>query len=81
MIGQPSQKHGIPFPVLLRISMGIKGARYVSMTRGLVGIFMFGVQTYFLSKSFTYLIRMFLFSLDKNFLDNDVFLIFFYVPI
>ena len=77
LIGQPSQKHGIPFPVLLRISMGIKGARYVSMTRGLVGIFMFGVQTYFLSKSFTYLIRMFLFSLDKNFLDNDVFLIFF----
>ena len=52
IIGKPSQKHGIPFPVLLRISMGIQGARYVSMMRGSVGIFMFGVQTYFLSKSF-----------------------------
>ena len=76
IIGKPSQKHGIPFPVLLRISMGIQGARYVSMMRGSVGIFMFGVQTYFLSKSFGYLIRIFLFSIDKNILDQDLFLIF-----
>jgi len=76
MIGKPSQKYGIPFPVFLRTSMGIQGARYVSMTRGIVGIFMFGVQTYFLSKSFGYIIRMFLFSLDKSFLDQDLFLIF-----
>jgi NCS1 family nucleobase:cation symporter-1 len=76
IIGKPSQKHGIPFPVLLRISMGIQGARYVSMMRGSVGIFMFGVQTYFLSKSFGYLIRIFLFSIDKSILDQDFFSIF-----
>jgi len=76
LIGKPSQKYGIPFPVFLRTSMGIRGAKYVSMTRGIVGMFMFGVQTYFLSKSFGYIIRMILFSLDKSFLDQDLFLIF-----
>ena len=50
LVGKPSQKHGIPFPVLLRLSMGVQGARYISMFRGLVGIFMFGVQTYFFVK-------------------------------
>jgi len=76
MIGKPSQKYGIPFPVFLRTSMGIRGARYVSMTRGIVGIFMFGVQTYFLSKSLGYIIRICLFSIDNNLLDQDLFLIF-----
>ena len=41
LIGKPSQKHGIPFPVFLRLSMGVYGAKYVSMLRGIVGIFMF----------------------------------------
>jgi len=77
LIGKPSQRHGIPFPVLLRLSMGFNGARYVGILRGLVGVFMFGVQTYFLSKSFGYLIRILFFSIDDTILDNDIFLIFF----
>ena len=77
LIGKPSQKHGIPFPVFLRLSMGVHGARYVAMLRGLVGIFMFGVQTYFISKSIGYLIRISLFSLDNAILDQDIFLFFF----
>ena len=36
LIGKPSQKHGIPFPVFLRTSMGIIGAKYVAILRGLV---------------------------------------------
>ena len=76
LIGKPSQKHGIPFPVLLRTSLGFNGAKYFALLRGLVGIFMFGVQTYFLSKAFTYLIRISIFSIDKSILDQDVFLIF-----
>ena len=76
-IGKPSQKHGIPFPVLLRISMGVRGAKYVSLSRGLVGIFMFGVQTYFLSKSFGYLIRIAFYSFNNTILDSDVFMMFF----
>ena len=76
LIGKPSQKHGIPFPVFLRVSMGVRGARYVSLSRGLVGIFMFGVQTFFISKSFSYLIRIGLFSIDKTIQEQDIFLVF-----
>ena len=56
LIGKPSQKYGLPFPVILRTSLGVFGAKYFSLIRGLVGIFMFGIQTYFLSKAFSYLI-------------------------
>ena len=78
LIGKPSQKHGIPFPVFLRTSMGIFGAKYVAILRGLVAIFMFGVQTFFLSKSIGYLIRISLFSIDGTFLDKEIFTLFFY---
>ena len=78
LIGKPSQKHGIPFPVLLRTSFGIKGAKYFALLRGFVGIFMFGIQTYFLSKAFSYLIRIFIFSIDNKILDYDIFLTFFF---
>ena len=77
LIGKPSQKLGIPFPVFLRLSMGVYGARYVAILRGLVGVFMFGVQTYFISKSIVYLIRISLFSIDSTILDKDIFLFFF----
>jgi len=73
LIGKPSQKHGLPFPVILRTSMGINGARYVALLRALVGIFMFGVQTFFISKAIGYLIKIILFSIDKNFLNQDLF--------
>tara|TARA_B110001452_G_scaffold201505_1_gene171584 strand:+ start:53 stop:1510 length:1458 start_codon:yes stop_codon:yes gene_type:complete len=75
--GNPSQKSGLPFPVILRSSFGVKGAKYLALLRGLVGVFMFGVQTYFLSKAITYLIRIFVFSIDSTFLDEDIFLVFF----
>ena len=74
--GAPSQRHGIPFPVFLRISTGYLGAKYISLLRGFVGIFFFGVQTFFISKSIGYLIRITLFNIDSNFLDKDIFLIY-----
>ncbi len=77
LIGKPSQKHGLPFSVMLRTSMGVNGARYISLLRGLVGIFMFGVQTYFISKSIGYLIRVLLFTIDKNIIDQEFLLFFF----
>ena len=77
LIGTPSQKHGIPFTVLLRTSFGFKGAKYFSLIRGIVGIFMFGIQTYFISKAFGYLLRVILFSIDPSLLDKDIFLIFY----
>ena len=76
LIGKPSQKFGLPFVVLLRSSLGVHGAKYFGLLRGLVGIFMFGIQTYFLSKAFGYLIRIFIFSIDNSLLDQNIFLIF-----
>ena len=77
LIGKPSQKHGLPFPVILRMSMGVIGAKYVAMLRGLVGLFMFGVQTFFISKSIGYVIRIIFHTYDNNFLDQELFLTFF----
>ena len=77
LIGKPSQKFGLPFVVLLRSSMGVKGARYIGFLRSIVGIFMFGIQTYFLSKALGYLLRILIFSIDKTLLQQEIFLIFF----
>ena len=76
LIGKPSQKYGLPFSVLLRSSLGFKGAEFFGLTRSIVGIFMFGVQTYFLSKIIGYLIRIIIFSVDNTLLDQEIFLTF-----
>ena len=72
LIGKPSQKHGIPFPVFLRVSTGYRGAKFISLLRGAVGIFFFGVQTFFISKSIGYLIRLFLFKINSSLLEKDI---------
>jgi nucleobase:cation symporter-1, NCS1 family len=51
LIGRPSQKYGIPFPVAARMSFGVMGANLAAMVRGIVGIVWYGVQTYFASKA------------------------------
>ena len=77
LISTPSQKHGLPFAVILRTSLGFRGAKFFSFIRSLVGIFMFGIQTYFISKAVGYIIRISLFSFDNTLLDKDIFLLFF----
>ena len=76
LIGRPSQKYGLPFPVILRSSLGVKAAKFFALIRGLVGLFMFGIQTYFLSKLLSYIIRIIIFSYDNTILDQDIFLVF-----
>ncbi len=76
LIGKPSQKFGLPFAVLLRSSLGFNGAKFFGLLRCLVGIFLFGIQTYFLSKLVVYLIRILIFSIDNSLLDQEIFLIF-----
>ena len=44
--GKPSVKHGIPFPVFVRSSMGVFGANFPAMARGIVAMFWYGAQTY-----------------------------------
>tara|TARA_B100000427_G_scaffold313590_1_gene306042 strand:+ start:386 stop:1891 length:1506 start_codon:yes stop_codon:yes gene_type:complete len=76
LIGKPSQKFGLPFAVLLRTSLGFRGAKFFGLIRSLVGILIFGIQTYFISKSVGYLIRILIFSIDSSLLDQDIFLFF-----
>ncbi len=76
LVGNSSQKYGLPFPVILRSSFGVGGARYVALLRGIVGIFMFGVQTFFISKSIGYLIRILFFYINDSILDHEILLTF-----
>jgi NCS1 family nucleobase:cation symporter-1 len=56
LIGRPSQKYGIPYPVVARLSFGVMGANLAATVRGVVGIVWYGVQTYFASKAVQVLI-------------------------
>ena len=78
IIGKPSQKFGIPFVVLLRSSLGFNGAKFFGFIRSLVGIFLFGIQTYYLSKIFIYLIRILLFSIDESILHQNIFIFYYF---
>ncbi len=55
--GIPSVKYGIPYPVMARASMGVRGANFPAMMRAIVAIFWYGVQTYFASTAVTLLIH------------------------
>ena len=55
--GKPSVKHGIPYPVFARVSMGITGANFPAMTRGIVAMFWYGAQTYFAATAVALLFR------------------------
>ncbi|WP_447895211.1 NCS1 family nucleobase:cation symporter-1 [Vreelandella sp. GE22] len=59
LTGKPSVKYGIPFPVMVRASMGVRGANLPAMLRAIVGIFWYGVQTYFASTAVALLITAF----------------------
>jgi NCS1 family nucleobase:cation symporter-1 len=60
MVGRPSLEHGIPFPVMARVSMGVMGANLAALIRGVVGIVWYGVQTYFASKAVATIILLFI---------------------
>ena len=78
IIGKPSQKFGLPFAVLLRSSLGFNGAKFFGLIRSLVGIFLFGIQTYFLSKILVYLIRILIFSIDNSLLKQEIFIFYYF---
>ncbi len=54
--GSPSVKHGIPYPVFARVSMGVFGANFPAMARGLVAMFWYAAQTYAASTAVALLI-------------------------
>ncbi|MFZ3075293.1 MAG: cytosine permease, partial [Psychrobacter glacincola] len=68
LTGKPSVKYGIPFPVLIRASMGINGANLPAILRAIIGIFWYGVQTYFASTAVAILLAIVIGSPDTTFL-------------
>ncbi len=68
LTGKPSVRYGIPFPVLVRASMGINGANLPAILRAIIGIFWYGVQTYFASTAVAILLALVIGSSDSTFL-------------
>jgi len=68
--GKPSVKLGIPYPVFARASMGVIGANFPAMVRGIVAMFWYGAQTYFASTA----VALLLTSLTGSDGGNSVFL-------
>jgi NCS1 family nucleobase:cation symporter-1 len=68
LTGKPSVKYGIPFPVLIRASLGINGANLPAILRAIIGIFWYGVQTYFASTAVAILLTIMMGSSDATFL-------------
>lgn len=46
LVGHAGTRYGIPFPVLLRSSFGVRGANVPAILRGLVACGWFGIQTW-----------------------------------
>jgi NCS1 family nucleobase:cation symporter-1 len=49
LTGIAGQRHGIPYPVLSRISFGVFGANIPALIRAVVAIFWYGIQTWLAS--------------------------------
>ena len=51
LVAKPSQKTGVPFPVINRAIFGVKGANIPAVIRGLIAVAWYGVQTYLAAES------------------------------
>jgi NCS1 family nucleobase:cation symporter-1 len=48
-MGRIGQRHGVPFPIVSRISFGIWGANIPALIRAVIAIMWYGIQTYLAS--------------------------------
>ncbi|WP_270354489.1 NCS1 family nucleobase:cation symporter-1 [Microbacterium testaceum] len=51
LVAKPSQKTGVPYPVINRVVFGIRGANIPAIIRGLIAIAWYGVQTFLAAES------------------------------
>lgn len=51
LVAKPSQKTGVPYPVVNRAIFGIKGANIPAIIRGIIAIAWYGVQTFLAAES------------------------------
>src|SRR5271167_2075909 len=52
LVAKPSQQTGTPYPVICRAPFGVKGANIPAITRGLIAVAWYGIQTYLASSAF-----------------------------
>ncbi|WP_322056371.1 NCS1 family nucleobase:cation symporter-1 [Paraburkholderia sp. J63] len=64
LMGKPSQRLGIPFPVAARMSFGVFGANLPALMRATMAIVWYGVQTYLASVSLQIVLLRFFPSLQ-----------------
>ena len=46
LVAKPSQKTGVPYPVINRAIFGVRGANVPAIIRGLIAVAWYGVQTF-----------------------------------
>ncbi len=51
LVAKPSQKTGVPYPVINRAVFGVKGANIPAVIRGLIAVAWYGVQTFLAASS------------------------------
>ncbi|HST83996.1 MAG TPA: cytosine permease, partial [Kineosporiaceae bacterium] len=51
LVAKPSQKTGVPYPVINRAIFGVKGANIPAIIRGVIAIAWYGVQTFLAAQS------------------------------
>lgn len=49
IIGVPSQRHAVPFPVMSRMTYGVFGSNIPALIRGIIAVVWYGIQTYLAS--------------------------------
>src|ERR671932_858594 len=49
LTGIAGQRHGVPYPVLARLSFGLFGANIAALIRAIIAIFWYGIQTWLAS--------------------------------
>jgi len=60
MVAKPSQRTGVPYPVVNRAVFGVRGANIPAIIRGLIATAWYGVQTYLASQALTIMFLKFL---------------------
>lgn len=49
VMGKPSQKYAVPFPVITRVTFGVFGSNIPALIRGIIAVVWYGIQTYLAS--------------------------------
>ncbi|MFT4085902.1 MAG: cytosine permease, partial [Gordonia sp. (in: high G+C Gram-positive bacteria)] len=70
LVAKPSQKTGVPYPVVNRAIFGIKGANIPAIIRGIIAIAWYGVQTFLAAESLNIIFLKFIPG-SHNLLDHS----------